>query len=129
MSKYQPRHRKILSSKLTIFGLATILALISWAVFNTLTKQETVNQQTAKLELEIQELEQQNIDLDNLIDYFASNEYIEKEAREKLNLAKPGEKVIMIPEEGVGNVLGVANLNKDGSKSSPTKWLNYFFGK
>jgi len=128
MAKHrQTRGKKILSSSLAIFALLIVLGLISWAVFNSLSQQKSVDFQAQKLEQEIQELEQQNVELASLIDYFASNEYIEKEAREKLNLAQPGEKVIIIQPSDETNETSNNSASKLKTSSSPAYWWNYFF--
>ena len=122
----KPHARSILSSRTTILLLLLVLILISWAVYNNFSKSGIVNQQSNKLKKEIDEIEKQNSELASLLDYFASNEYIEKEAREKLNLGQPGEKVVIIPESEDK----IADLKKNlDKKNSPALWWSYFFEK
>ena len=49
----------------------------------------------AKIQAQITSIEKQNIQLKKEIQRFQTNGYIEREAREKLGLVKPGEKVII----------------------------------
>ncbi len=119
------KYKKV--STLTMFVLLVVLGLISWAVISSSSKNEKVEEQTSALDQEIEELQQQNLELTDLIDYFASTEYVEQQAREKLNLVKPGEKVVIITqsdEEGLNNLEQAKEL-----KNSPVKWWRYFFGK
>lgn len=46
----------------------------------------------------VQQLEKENTDLQNKIKQAKSRDFIEKEARDKLNLAKPGETVLVLPQ-------------------------------
>jgi hypothetical protein len=58
-----------------------------------------------------------------MIAYLKTDQYIEKEARTKLNLVKPGEKQINF----TSSTDSLAQV--DLSKKSPNyiKWFNYFF--
>lgn len=49
----------------------------------------------ANIQAQITSIEKQNIELKKEIQRFQTNGYIEREAREKLGLVKPGEKVII----------------------------------
>ncbi len=51
------------------------------------------------LKNKIGELEVQNEKLGKFIDNFKKEDYIEKEAKTRLNLKKPGEKVVIIVQE------------------------------
>lgn len=54
----------------------------------------------AKIQAQITSIEKQNLELKKEIQRFQTSEYIEREAREKLGLVKPGEKVIIEVEPG-----------------------------
>lgn len=60
-------------------------------------------------------------EMNNLIAYLETDYYIEKEARLKLNLAKPGEKQINLL-----NSEGEEIIHQDET-SNISKWFNYFF--
>ena len=126
----QQRIRKTLSSKSTVFVLLIILILICWAITQNLSRQKMVSEESKRLEKEILELEKQNLELSSLIEYFASQEYIEKEAREKLNLGKPGEKIVIMPQEQKNNEMLVNNEEEKEQdfKNAFLKWWKYFFG-
>lgn len=84
--------KKILSSKTAVLGLAVILVLVAFSSLKNLSSQKIVNRQTTELSEEIKEIKEQNLELSDLIKYFSTSEFIEKEARQKLNLGQPGEK-------------------------------------
>jgi len=107
------------------------------------------------LKAEISKLEGGNQQLNNLIEYFQDESYLEKEARLKLNLTKPGEKVVIVPESGSAQEApfqedsladnnqdrdfneGIAGLNPSLVKTNQTesetpnwwKWWEYFFAR
>ncbi len=66
------------------------------------------------------------------LQYYISDEYIDKVAKQNLNLINPGEKVIVIPDED----LVVLSQDEDtaalseqirASWSNPKKWWKFFF--
>lgn len=123
--------KRFFSSRTIVLGLLVIFILIVWAVINNLSNQSRLDEKAAQLDQEIAALEKQNTELVDLIDYFASTEYIEKEAREKLNLARPGEKMVVVTE---GKDVLKQDTNQDflagldGLKPWQ-KWWKYFFGR
>jgi cell division protein FtsB len=72
---------------------------------------------------ELTRLQTKNSELDKQLQLVESPEFIEKEAREKLNLAKPGETIILI---------GQPSSKEEQQKNIPTEtnwrmWWNEFF--
>lgn len=96
-----------------------------------------------KLESQIQRFEADINDLADLahqkpedVEYFASEQYKDRYAKENLNLLNPGEKLIIIPEEQRITEQGPVELMTDKfdplsvfGKSNPMQWREYFFGK
>lgn len=80
------------------------------------------------LEQEIAKLQGQNSDLSSLIEYLRSDEFVDREAREKLNMQKPDEKVVLIPEikKNGGQVAGAVAVTE---KPNWQLWQEYFFGE
>ena len=82
----------------------------------------------ARLERRRHELEEQQL-------YLQSDHYIEKVAREQLNLIKPGDHaVVIIPGERSGTLTSVSApppapaASADEAKPEPLKWLDRFLG-
>ena len=124
---YKIKKQKRFSSTTTIVVLFIVFLLITWAVINNSIKQKNIVLQTEMLDKEIEELQQQNLELTDLIDYFSSTEYVEKEAREKLNLVKPGEKVVIITHRDK-NIIDANNSEEKEQKNFPIiRWWKYFF--
>ena len=100
VNRKQKKFVKILSSKVFLFFLILACAGI---VKLTIEKYIEVSKAKATLQTEqerIKEGEDKNKELKNTLKYLQSKEYLEGVAKKKLNLVKPGEKVIYVmPEE------------------------------
>jgi len=93
-----------------------------------------VNQQIKNLESEVSDIEKQNQKLSDLIAYFQTDTFKEKEAREKLGLVKPGEKVLVFPstgnnDKGISEGINGGQEQKVEVEKTPNyqKWWDYFF--
>jgi len=77
-------------------------------------------------EEKLAEAEQKNRELLGEKDYFNSEEFIEKEARNKLNMAKPGETIVVLPQN-LAELVG--RKEKEVSQEIPNwqKWWGLFF--
>jgi cell division protein FtsB len=106
------------SSFFTIILLAfLVISLISFV--RTLNREKEVKGQIAELETEINDLEGNNTDLNKAIEYFQTDFYKEKEAREKFDMKQPDEKVIVIVEPDQPQIK-TEDVN-------PKKWWEYIF--
>ena len=112
------------------FFLAVVLGLVVFVGFSVVKErreQQTNKDRVDALRQEVADLSGKNTELAQMIKYFQSEEYVEREAREKLNLQKPGEKVVIVPEENGlrGAVMGDGD---EMEKHNWEKWIDYFFG-
>ena len=82
-----------------------------------------INKEIASLENQLNELENKSNKLGDMITYLKTDQYIEKEARTKLNLVKPGEKQINF----TSSTDSLARVDSDKGSSNYVKWFNYFF--
>ena len=92
-----------------------------------------INQEIAKLKLEIVQLGKDNVQLKNLIAYLKTDSFKEKEARRKLGYKKPGEKVVAIPQDNFaytnpGNTKETAPADNQPNLNNPEKWWEYILG-
>jgi cell division protein FtsB len=108
-----------------------IIAVFSIALFfsigENLVKGYEMKGDITKLEDEVKRLEGRNKDLYSLIDFVNTNSFAEGEARLKLGLAKPGESVIVIPENNAINSQEKDKVNSTEEESNAKSWWNYFF--
>lgn len=110
-----------------IIGLV-IIALLSFPVLKKFRKQKELGQEISTLKTEIAKLENKNTELNQMISYLESEEFIEIEARQKLNYRKEGEEMLIIKNEAEEGGQENANNSQAQKKySKPQKWLKYFF--
>lgn len=105
--------------------LVVCFSAIAYITGDLYLQKMQVDAEISKLEQQAAELSDSNQSLSELIKYMNTQEYKEKEAREKLNLKRPGEQVVVLPAQGEDKVLGAQTETEN--LSNPKKWLNYFF--
>jgi len=90
----------------------------------------TVDHEISALEGKAQALEGRKMELGQLAVRMQEPSYVEREARSKLGLQKPGEKVVVL--EGVSathtvwNIDVVAVAQPAETRSNPERWWQYF---
>jgi len=104
--------------------LAGALIFIMVITARILSSKRQVDQEIAKLESQINKMQTDNEQLSDLVKYFNTPEYQEKQAREKLNLKKDGEYVVVLPS--TNNAEETDDLTLDPSQNYQ-RWFNYFF--
>ncbi|PJE64532.1 MAG: hypothetical protein COU90_01675 [Candidatus Ryanbacteria bacterium CG10_big_fil_rev_8_21_14_0_10_43_42] len=88
--------RDILSSRFIIIPLFLLLIIGGVSSFRALMQGWEAQSARKETEVRIQELEEERRQLSSELEEFKSGRAIEREARQKLNLRKPGEEVIII---------------------------------
>ncbi len=88
-----------------------------------------INQEIRSLERKIEDLQKSNTELSELENYLQSNEFLEKEARLKLNLIKDGEKLVIIKKSDEEPVLEEQETEENKNIPNILKWWEYFFGE
>lgn len=126
----EARIQRLLRSKLVFAVEAALLLLIGIALTRQVVQRHSIDREISRLKQEYEELEMNSADLQALISYFQTDEYMEEEARTKLGLVKPGEGVVILPEAGVQ---GAADTQSQASSSQPDtsnsqRWWDFFFG-
>jgi cell division protein FtsB len=124
--RYRATHKKakqkFWGSNIFTAFLIFILIFSIIKVSKELILRYEINQQINELETKLSDLESKTDKMDELIAYLQTDEYIEKEARLKLNLSKPGERQINISGDEPDQKDFVNNENPN-----LIKWFNYFF--
>jgi len=118
---------RLLYSKYFIAFLIIIFILVLIALGKESYRYFKVNQEIKNLEKRISELESNNEELIKMEKYFQSEEFLEKEARLKLNLTKPGEKLIIV--KGAEEEIEEIQQEEQKKISNIEKWWKYFFSK
>lgn len=115
------------NSRLALISLVALVVLVGYAVVRERKDRVATVKSVESLEQEIAELEDKSLELSAMIKYLRSDEFVEREAREKLNLQKPGEKVVIVPESEL-EIARVAGEEDSKNKRNWELWLEYFFG-
>ena len=117
---------KLFSSSIALVVLIAAVGLIIYSIFKERNQQMVLNENIRSLEEEIASLSGRNLELSQMVKYFKSEEYVEYEAREKLNMLKSGEKVVIVPAE-LQNQRQVAGVKEEKTRKNWEKWIDYFF--
>lgn len=92
-----------------------------------------VHEDGQRLSNEVDELKQHNQELEDLLAYYKTDSYKEKEARARLNYQRPGERLVVVPipaGEDVSSDLTVGPETKQATpESNPSQWWSFFFGE
>lgn len=126
---YHWRHYLTLNNGAVV--VASLIALSwLWGTVTTLQKNFTLQQQVDELDQQVQISEIQNDNLKFQQQYYKSNEYLELAAREKLNKAAPGEKLILLPESPTARPMDPVSVSEaDIEPSNFEQWMRFFFGR
>jgi len=92
----ETRFPGIFSSKIFLFSLLVILLILGSSLGREFYRKYRLQKEFDSLKSEIDKLENKNQDLASMLEYLNKESNLEKEARRRLNLKKPGENVVVI---------------------------------
>ena len=119
----------IQSRAFTIVALFAII-LVTVSLSKSLIRKVEIREQITELETEISTLEQHNAELNDLMQYFNSSDFQDKEARKKLGLKEEGETVVIIPQDDDRALVAISDEQEQvDDRTNPQKWKAYFFNK
>ena len=119
-----------------LLGIGALLAAIvslGYKIYGVSYEKYQINKKVTTLDAVMAELSQKSEDLKALVGRLEDKNYIEKEARKKLNFQKPGEQPVIITKKGAGANNGSAVKNSQSSdknnqeESNIKLWYNTFF--
>lgn len=115
--------KRLLNLVILIIGIGLIINL-SRDILRLLRSGDQIKQAEAKLK----ELDKESQQLKELREYYQSDEFIEEEARNKLNMARPGETVVILPPN-IGELVGQAGEEVSRGDQLPNwkRWWRLFF--
>jgi cell division protein FtsB len=111
------------------YALIGLIVLLIVSLGRNITKTIDVQKRIEKKQKEIEKLEDRNVELKQELEILTSNEYAEKQLRDKLGLAKEGEYVVILPEEDILRKLVPEKKEEQESLPDPIwkKWFDLFF--
>jgi len=120
---------RLLYSKSFVILLIIIFIISIILFFKETYKSFTISQDIRSLENRIKEIEKSNEKFSQMEQYLQSEDFLQREARLKLNLTKPGEKLIIVktPEKTLDDNEKQELVEKQ--KNNIQLWWEYFFEK
>ncbi|MDP3724261.1 MAG: septum formation initiator family protein [bacterium] len=111
--------------KLFLLAAVVFMAVIDVNLVREIVRLARSGERLSEAESRVLSLQKENEELKDQSRTVASDRFIEKEAREKLGLVRPGEVVVYVPEGEKKTV--VSSLVDD--RPNWKKWWDVFFGE
>ena len=123
------RKKGMLKGKAMLVALVALMGFLGYKVLVVSYEKYQITAEISNLDGELAALNAKNTDLHALIGRLQDKDFIEKEARKKLNLSKAGEKAVIIV-----NPQKTAEQNKKETEvqkkeSNPYKWFRTMFSE
>jgi cell division protein FtsL len=133
--------KKILASRITLFFLLLAFIWLILNVANVYYRKYKINKEIEDLKAQIASADKSNQQISEMIDYLGTSSYLEKQAREKLNMKKPGEEVVIIEPSSdstassspnaqnsiVDNKINQPAAESQKPESNLVRWWRFFF--
>lgn len=115
----------ILRPRLVIGVTVVVAVFVLLSLVQEMNRRIQIQREVRQLEAQAEEMQRTITSLENLNQYFRTDDYQERLAREKLNYQAPGEKVVLIPDEAAAP----AAEAKQTERVVPIveKWWRIFF--
>ncbi len=116
-----------------------LLFLMGWGFTSEMMRNGSMQEEIEQLELQAEALEGRNVELRNLAQKYSGSGMLEREARLKLNLKKPGEEVVVVRDinspalttegesQNIFRELATEEVKPPDQSSNIKKWISYFF--
>ncbi len=95
-------------------------------LFRDILRLIRASEQIKLAEKKVEELEKETEELRHKREYYKSKDFIEEQARNKLNMAKPGEIIVILPPN-IEEVLGQGKEFSPPQLPNWKKWWQLFF--
>jgi len=109
--------------------LALVLLFVifktGFKIYQLIQQKKSIDNEVAALQAEAEKYSRENDELTKLVKYFDSEEFQEKEIKDKLNLIKEGEKVVMIKKSATHKT--VEEEEENVKPEVVVKMANYYY--
>lgn len=118
---------RLFSRKLLLAAAGVVVLFILVSLAQEMNRRIQIQREVVRLDQEVRSLDKEIAEMENLNQYFRSNAFQERMAREKMNYRAPGEEVVLIPEV-LGEQDAVEKSVVDFAPVSiPERWWRVFF--
>jgi len=119
-------------TKLVIVGELLLVSYLLYILMASVYKSYQIDIHIKNFQNDNERIAEENRLKSEEYDYYSSDAYIEKMAKQNLGLVNPGEEVIIIPKEDIKTtgIVGDENLdavNEPVQLNNPQRWWKFFF--
>ena len=121
--------QKLRARRLSSYGLTVFVILLSVSLIRTAAKVVSAYHKLDDARQKVEKLSRENTKLREELSQASSDISLEKNIRDKLGLAKPGESVVVLPDPDVlGRLYPTGEMSGEDSLPKPNweKWLDLF---
>ncbi|MEK7570558.1 MAG: septum formation initiator family protein [Patescibacteria group bacterium] len=121
--------RRALTSRGVIVFEILLIAFLVVGITKEVVRRLSLREEVATLEQQIAELEAQNRTLGEYVASINTDSFREREARKRLNVQRPGESLLILPETRQLSTTDseVATHTDAGGTSNSQRWWKFFF--
>lgn len=133
---YTARHRYLTMNNVVLAVAGFIAVSLAWSSVGAIQRNYALQREVddKKRQLQLVELQTENQQYEQK--YYKSREYLSLEAKRRLGLAEPGEKVLILPPNSVTSISDALDTESpelvvplDSTAPPPMQqWLNFLFG-
>jgi cell division protein FtsB len=138
-SKSKSKSKNKIKNLILTFFLLGIIIFLSFQIFGIYKiKYERELEKQALLK-QVEKIKQDTVSLEKIKEYISTSAYQEREAKQKLDLKKPGEEVVMITpgsitanlsnEELISILRNPKSEERIPAQTNPERWWAFFFDK
>lgn len=125
---------RLFQSRTVVVVEICLILLLAVAVGQEISRRKSIQQEVSRLDQQIAEMQQRNVQLAQVLKDMTTDNYAEKEARKKLDMQRQGEKVVIVPKSEGSNEFLIkrpsdAAMDEIVIESPAHRWLTYLFGK
>ncbi|MBI3671745.1 septum formation initiator family protein [Candidatus Azambacteria bacterium] len=135
MKSREENNQLFKNPKLALSILVFLFLALSFYAFNAFYKKYQIKKEISTLDARIIGIEKKKEDLQGLENALTDREYIEREARTKLNFKKNGEEVVVLVEKNTDEAGTEASAGKNKRSAGGSygenakKWIQIIFGR
>ncbi len=122
-----------------LVGFLALAVLLFIPSLNEYKRNKKINEEIEKLNKQAEQLKESNNQLIEKIEYFKTEAYKERVAKERLNMQKQDEQIVSVKQsvsavvddvESDGGNIEISKMKVENRNEDPNyrKWFNYFFG-
>jgi cell division protein FtsL len=120
---------KIKAKKLLGYAIWVFVVILLISTVRNINSVRNIQSQVDSEKLKVEKMKEENAQLQAQINQAQSSDYIEKQIRDELGLAKPGEAIVVLPDPDVIRKLAPVTPVEENSLPDPNwvRWEKLFF--